>query len=123
MNKSIYLIDDDDDVRDVVTYALEEDGFQVTAFEDGSDGYHSLDELTSDKHPGLIIVDYMMPKMDGMKFIQQIKSHRILSHIPILLCSAIGNEEVPSPLPQGVSTINKPMELDDLLRVVRSHFA
>ncbi len=123
MKKSVFLIDDDDDVRDVVAYALEEDGFQVTSFEDGSAGYQSLDKLPLDKHPGLIIVDYMMPKMDGMKFIDQIKTHHSLNHIPILLCSAKGSEEVPSPLPQGVSQIIKPMELDHLLNVVRSHFA
>lgn len=123
MKKSVYLIDDDEDVRDVVKYALEEDGFVVHSFADGQKGYDKLSALSHD-FPGLIIVDYLMPKMDGMTFINLIKNHHIsaLGEIPVALCSAKEVNEAPIlQLPKGVLQIQKPMELDELLRVVRHH--
>ena len=123
MKKSVYLIDDDEDVRDVVKYALEEDGFIVHSFPDGQKGYDKLSALSKD-FPGLIIVDYLMPKMDGMTFINLLKKHpsTSLGQIPVALFSAKEASEAPIlKLPTGVLQIQKPMELEKLLEVVRHH--
>lgn len=124
MKKTVFLIDDDEDMREVVKFALEDDGFVVHSFDDGQKGFENLSALPRDQFPGLIIVDYLMPKMDGMTFINLVKlTHAsTLGHIPVALCSAKDAGEKPVlQLPAGVLQIPKPMELDVLLQIVRIH--
>jgi CheY-like chemotaxis protein len=121
MAKPVFLIDDDEDVRDVVKFALEQENYQVVDFENAARGLEFLRGMKPADYPCLVIVDYLMPKMDGWKFIHAMKDHRDLKSIPMVLCSAKGSEEVPGPLPEGVSHLNKPMDLEELLNAVHRH--
>lgn len=122
MKKSVYLIDDDEDVRDVVTFALEQDGYKVHAFGDPAEGIKKLRTLKQDQLPGIIIVDYLMPNMNGPTFIHYLKDEfaTSLGRVPIALCSALESDEVTN-VPEGIIQIAKPMELEHLLSVVRHH--
>lgn len=122
-SKSVVHIDDDEDVRDVVRFALEESGYQVHTFKDAPLALSYLMNLPAEKGPGIILVDYVMPQMNGVSFIEQLKrdesSH--LAHLPVALCSAKGEDEVPETLPEGTLLLQKPMELEELLDLVHRH--
>lgn len=119
--KPIVVIDDDHDVRDVIVFALENDGFEVSSFENGKEGLDALNDMPSDKLPGLIIVDYLMPEMDGVTFINQIKnSFPKLSKIPVAISSAMGAMNSSIIKDNDIILLHKPMDLDDLLKVARN---
>jgi len=124
MKGSIFIIDDDDDVREVLAFALESEGFNVLAFENGKKALDALKETSTEQYPGFIIVDYLMPEMDGVTFIQEVKKvfPETIGKIPIALSSAKGNsEENPVNLPPEILYLSKPMELDDLLQLVHEN--
>ncbi len=123
MKKSVYVVDDDDDVREVLLYALEHEGYVVTAFTNGLSALNFLKKLSLDNYPGLIILDYHMPEMDGVTFINTVKKDfpQTLGSIPLAICTAEDDCRKTSSLPKEVIQLNKPMSLDDLLKVVHTH--
>lgn len=117
--KNVVVIDDDDDVRDVIVFALENEGFKVLAFNNGKQGLDGL--LLMQEIPGLIIVDYLMPEMDGISFINIVRSRfpDTLGKIPMAISSAMGaSDPVFSKIPDLI-LLHKPMDLEDLLRIAR----
>lgn len=121
--KQVFVIDDDIDVRDIIVYALETNGLNVIAFSNAEEALAVLNNCPNEKLPGLIIVDYLMPIMDGAEFVRTIQqsSRKELLTIPLAVSSAMGpQDEVLSQL-QNVIHLPKPMDLDDLLRVVKKH--
>lgn len=108
----IWIIDDDEDIREVITYALESEGYEVYGFDDAEEALTSLNELNLKKFPGLILVDYLMPKVDGLEFINRFRE-KWGNRTAIALCSGMGSigEEIPS----GIIELSKPIELDELL--------
>lgn len=120
--KPIVVIDDDHDVRDVIVFALENDGFSVSSYENGREGLDALNEMKTESLPGLIIVDYLMPEMDGVTFINQIKnSFPKLANIPVAISSAMGAMNSSIIKDNDIILLHKPMDLDDLLKVARQH--
>jgi CheY-like chemotaxis protein len=123
MMKSIVVIDDDDDVRDVITFALENEGFTVIAYENGKKGFEGLQKMDQNDYPGLIIVDYLMPEMDGITFIKEIRSKfsDTIGKIPVAISSAMGSLDPAISAPKDLILLHKPMDLDDLIRVAKAH--
>ena len=121
--KPIAIIDDDADVRDVMTFALENEGHSVIKFENGRDALEGLSLLAFPDLPCFIIIDYLMPHMDGATFIKevQLKYPDTLGRIPIALTSAIDSLDPIMKQKQNLYHIHKPMNLDDLLKLVRDH--
>jgi len=62
MMKSVLIIDDEADIRDILTYNLKKDGFDVLTAENGQSGI----EKAKAAQPDIIILDVMMPEMDGI---------------------------------------------------------
>lgn len=120
--KKVVVIDDDADVRDVVVFALESDGHKVEAFENGEEGLNALLE-SKDAPPGIIMVDYLMPQMDGLSFIHELrtKHDERFSDVPIAIMSAIGDLDQSVSRKEKIILFQKPMDLEDLLRLVREH--
>lgn len=120
--KKVFVIDDDADVREVIVFALEEEGYKVEVSENGKQGLEILSSYQESNYPGLIIVDYLMPEMDGITFIQTVKRDYSdsLGKIPMVISSAMGTMEEYDFL-SDVTRLYKPMDLDDLLRVVKQH--
>lgn len=123
MMKQIYVIDDDLDVRDIIVYALETTGFNVTSFSNGEEALKALNQCPQNELPGLIIVDYLMPIMDGAVFIQTIQQSEKaeLLSIPLALSSAMGPQDAVLSKLTNVIHLPKPMDLEDLLRVAKEH--
>ena len=114
--KKILIVEDDTSIRELLTDILEDEGYAVSASATGLEGLNSL----AASIPDLIIMDVMMPVMDGYAFRNELIKNSTLSSIPILVMSAQsqGAEKLHS---HGLCNfINKPLELTHLLRTVSS---
>ncbi len=78
--KSILIVDDDEDIRSLLTYNIEKAGYDV---DNASNGIECLEKIKENK-PHLILMDVMMPEMDGLEVCEQIKSEP--SNAQILIC-------------------------------------
>jgi len=83
--KHIFVIDDEQNIRDLIKKYLEKDGYQVTTF---PDGLRVLNELQS-LHPDLLVLDINMPGIDGLELCKEIRK---TSEIPIIFVSARDDE-------------------------------
>ena len=121
--KSVLVIDDDQDIREVISFALESEGYRVLSTDGARKGLAVLERLSAPDLPGLIIVDYLMPDWDGISFIKKLKTDypEGLGKIPILFSSAMGEIDTTDPQLAGVETLFKPMDLNDLLKVVEKY--
>lgn len=119
--KKIMIVDDDKDVRDVVDFVLSEEGFQTLAVENGKEALDLLLSLEPENFPDLIIVDNLMPVMNGVEFILTIKRKHgvVLGEIPIAFSSAFGEIDPELREFPELLSLHKPMELEDLLALVK----
>ena len=85
MSKLIYIVDDEENIREILSYNLEKNGYNVRSFENGVD---FLDYYKS-KRPDLIILDLMLPDIDGYEICREIRNK---SKIPVIILSAKGEE-------------------------------
>ena len=90
MNKPICIIDDDEDVRSVMCYALEFEDIKTLPLENGIVAIKYLSKLSPKDYPCLIVVDYTMPEMNGIDFIKTLRNEfpESLGKIPIALVTA-----------------------------------
>lgn len=84
----IYCVEDDNSIRDLIIYALKTAGFQAQGF---SEAESFLDELNK-KIPSLILLDIMLPGIDGMKILNMLKSKGTTRDIPIIMLTAKSSE-------------------------------
>ena len=86
----IWCVEDDASIRDIEIYALTSQGFEAKGYEDGTSFWDALQaEATL---PELIILDVMLPGMDGVELLRKIKSSSKFSDIPIIMATAKGAE-------------------------------
>jgi two-component system alkaline phosphatase synthesis response regulator PhoP len=123
--KKILLVDDDTDFTDAIKLILESKSYTVLVANDGKDGL----KKAQTEEPTLIILDVMMPEMDGYEVCATLKADKKYAHIPILLLTAVG-EAIPSTKytkEMGMKTeaddyIPKPVEPIDLVERVEKLF-
>ena len=84
----IYIVEDDEDIREVVKYALCSAGFDVTAFECSLNFF----EAVSDSPPALILLDIMLPGDDGLGILKKLKSSEKTKNLPIIMLTAKSSE-------------------------------
>ncbi len=123
MKKLVFIIDDDDDVRDVMSYALELEGYNVRSFSDPLMALSELGQLSQEKMPGLILVDYHMPQMNGVNFVELVFSHHAdtIGKIPMAICSAQEDLNSITKFPRDVIHLMKPLELEHFVKTVDEH--
>jgi DNA-binding response OmpR family regulator len=121
--KPVVIIDDDPDIREIFQYALEEEGFEVQSFSNGKKALEVLSK--TNETPGLIIIDYLMPEMDGVTFIKELKEKfpSTLGMVPLAISSAMGSLSDKLSNVENLSYITKPIDLMDLLKLVKFHCA
>jgi two-component system phosphate regulon response regulator PhoB len=89
MNRNkIVVIEDEPDIVEVVTYNLKREGFNVISVDRGDEGLNVI----RNEAPNLVILDLMLPGMDGLSICQQMKSDPIVRDIPVIIISAKGEE-------------------------------
>ena len=119
--KKIVVIDDDLDVREVFVFALQNEGFKVVTFENGIEALKGLASMK--EMPGLIIVDFLMPEMDGVTFIHEMRKTfpETFAKIPLAVSSALGDHAPELKKVSDIIVLSKPIELEELLRVAKLH--
>ena len=88
MRKKILIVDDEADILTLLEYNLDKAGFEVVSAQDGPEAI----ELTKKKRPDLIILDIMLPSMEGTEVCKIIKKDEATSHIPVIMLTAKGEE-------------------------------
>ena len=86
----VWCVEDDASIRDIEVYALSSAGFEARGFEDGSSFYAAI---TGEKEkPQLIVLDVMLPGIDGIELLRRIRANAALKQIPIVMATAKGSE-------------------------------
>ncbi len=84
----IWCVDDDSTIRDIEVYTLEQTGFKARGFANGI----SMLEALKTEIPELIILDIMMPEMDGLQVLSRLRSETAYKDIPVIMATAKGTE-------------------------------
>lgn len=107
------ICDDDTLVIELVQFRLEAKGFQVAIAEDGEEALRKA----SDIRPSLIVLDAMMPKLDGFNVLSALKSDDALKDIPVIMLTARkGDKDIVSALEKGAEDyMVKPFIPDELI--------
>lgn len=108
----ILLVEDEPDLAKVVTIILEEAGYHVTVAHDGQAGL----TIALQERPELVITDFMMPRLDGLAMIEQLRRADFFS--PIVLCTAVAEAELPASTRGYDAYLGKPYLAADLLDAV-----
>lgn len=113
--KYILIVEDSQEIREQIGIFYKSEGYNVKL---ASDGSQALDILkTSEELPGVVLLDLMMPGMDGMQFrIEQEKDPRI-ANVPVLVMTADAHADVKAIKVGAKGYLRKPVELDTLLKV------
>jgi CheY-like chemotaxis protein len=112
--KRVVVVDDSPDVHDIFRDVLESEGFTVVSAYNGKE---ALELLVDQAVPGLLIIDLVMPEMNGMQLIEILQSYRRLANVPMMIVSAVTVPE-PAQLP-NVRYFVKPFDDEALLDAVR----
>ena len=87
--QTILVVDDETDLLDLIEYNLKKEGFDVLKAENGEEGI-----AVAKKHePDLVLLDIMMPKMDGMQAVEEMRKDNQLKNIPIIFLTARSDEK------------------------------
>lgn len=84
----IYCVEDDASIRELMLYALRASGFETEGFAEGSGLFAALEQ----HKPKLILLDIMLPGMDGIEILKKLKGTSETAHIPVIMASAKGTE-------------------------------
>lgn len=109
--RPVFVVEDDTDTRECLGDLLREEGYSVYT---AANGLEALDMLARIPRPGLILLDLMMPVMNGWDFLDAIRKDRGAPEVPVVIVSACD-------APPGVQVLRKPVSLDELLRVIERH--
>ena len=117
MGKKIFLIEDDRDICANLEDLLTSEGYETEVAFDGRD---ALDRLKGEVNlPSLIILDLMMPKLDGFEFRKEQEKDPLLTNIPVVVMTADGKIEAKSRKVRAKAFLKKPVDIYDFLAVVR----
>jgi CheY-like chemotaxis protein len=109
----VMIVDDDPDIREEIASALVSEGYDVSEASDGAEALAALDRAK----PSLVLLDMMMPRMNGNEFLDEVALRPDLREIPIVVVSAY-----PGEVRRGARKIvPKPISLSALLGVVAEY--
>lgn len=111
--RNILIVEDEKGIQEVLKIALEMEGYSVYAADNGKIGLEMLPTIPT---PCLILLDLMMPVMNGWQFVEAISKDMTLATIPVVIVTAYGDraKTVPS---KGI--LKKPIDLDSLLNTAK----
>lgn len=114
--RRVVVADDDPDIVDILTFNLEAAGYEVQS---AADGEQALALVTSSR-PDLVVLDIMMPKMDGLEVLAALKAEPQTKEIPVVMLTARASD---TDLWEGWDAgadyyITKPFDLEELLRFI-----
>ena len=115
---TILVADDEEDLRELVAYRLTRSGYRVIGAGDGQEAL----ELAAERTPDLMVLDVMMPKLDGYELTRRVRAEAALRSIPVILLTARSQE---SDIDRGFEVgaddyLKKPFNPDELVARVRA---
>jgi CheY-like chemotaxis protein len=116
MKHTVLVVEDGDELRESMRDFLEDNGYFVVAARDGQE---ALDELVRIEHLRVVLLDLLMPRMNGWEFYEKMRARLEFASVPVVVHSSS-----PSRAPEGVSVVlKKPVHPEHLLSVVRRYCA
>ena len=119
-NQLILVVDDNQDIRDLISLILEEEGYSVISAEEGT----SALALIKEKEPTLVLLDVMMPGISGLEVLRQLRASKRsqVSQTPVIMITAKSQStDIDEALEAGATSyIVKPIRADALLEKVQS---
>lgn len=117
----ILVVDDEQDVREVVKTTLEENGYQVLEATNGVEAYAAAADAAVAEKPDLIVLDLMLPQLNGFQVLEKLKENPQTSYIPVVILTARGQSQDESrALASGATDyMTKPWSADELADRVR----
>ncbi len=117
----ILVVEDEADVREVVKATLQENGYQVIEAADGLEGYTAAADAAVAEKPDLIVLDLMLPKLNGFEVLEKLKENPQTSYIPVVVLTARGQsqDETRALRAGAVDYMTKPWSADELADRVR----
>lgn len=118
----ILVVDDEDRLRDVLIAVLESAGYTTAGVSSGNEGLARFAEF----QPDMIVLDMMMPGVDGFEFLARLRGEPLHSTVPVLISSALGGTLARAIEPGSAATLGivgvlpKPVEIDALLERVNA---
>lgn len=116
--RTVLLIEDDPAIAEVLTYNLEREGYKTEWLRDGADGLRRA----SERKPDLIILDLMLPSLDGVEICRELRSDGTTRHVPILMLTAKSDEvdQVEGFSVGADDYVTKPFSVKVLLQRIRA---
>lgn len=111
---TVLLVEDHPDVRDMMSLALELAGYRVMTAANGKDAL----DLVRRERPCVILLDLMMPVMDGWQFQAALERSRACREVPLIVISAL--TDVVNRVP-GAAHLSKPVDIDQMLELVEQY--
>lgn len=115
-SRCVLVVDDDEDLRRTVTMVLAEEGYRVL---EAANGAEALSRLHDGPLPDVILLDLMMPVMNGEQFRRAQRADPLLAEVPVVVMTAAGSRAVESIAALGpMRVLHKPVGLEPLLETV-----
>ena len=112
----VLIVEDDEDLREMMAQMLTIEGYTTATV---ANGREALDYLHSTRKPNVILLDLMMPVMDGWEFRRQQKADPQIAPVPVIVLSALDQRRA-APV-EAEAFLNKPLDFERLLELVRDH--
>jgi CheY-like chemotaxis protein len=112
----VLIVEDDAELRDMMAHLLALEGYQASAV---SNGVEALEYLGRGETPDLILLDLMMPVMDGWEFRRRQASNPAVAHVPVVVLSALDPGRAAHV--SAAAFLKKPLDFDRLLELVKQY--
>jgi PAS domain S-box-containing protein len=114
----VLVVDDDEPFRTEIVEALQRSGYAVVS---AGDGREALEYLRGDNTPALVILDMMMPLMEGWTLFEAVKRDPRLAAVPIVLLTCLGDTQEQLPTQEVTGYLKKPVRMKKLLSIAAEH--
>ena len=118
MARTVMIVEDDADIRSYLAEILEDEGYEVAR---AADGAEALDRLRANTPPSAILLDLMMPVMDGWQFRRELLKDPALAAIPVIVLSGVVDPQREAALLGAAGYVDKPFKLPQLLNLLAEH--
>jgi len=108
MGEKILIIEDDKFLRELIVQKLTKEGYEVSEAVDGEEGIKKIKE----ERPEMVLLDLILPNIDGFEVLSQLKADPILSKIPVVILSNLGQKE----------DIERGLKLGAVDYLIKAHF-
>ncbi len=120
IQKKILIVDDNKLMVEVMTYILINNGYEVTSLTNGNEVFNNIKAI----HPDLVILDEMLPGMDGAEICKLLKLNKATSSLPVIICSGDDSfDESPNQKGAPDDVLHKPFDIGCLIETIEHRLA